>query len=326
MLVFILMDVDGQAERPSWISNPREAVVQSKVPILRKKSGELVRPVLRSAFTRRRTASMPSTPTHSKGVHFDANLEHVCYFLQIDRPLAVSEGSSPLQTYENEADFPFSQDGDHPGLDLSLANFPVDSRQRQLSPVYMKRISLSSDNQSLIGAVSVANLAFSKQVVARYTFDEWTTTSEVMAEYDPHSRGHGDDERDLFNFSVNLLDLVHPEDKTMFICIRYQVDGQQFWDNNSSMNYQVEFRMKAGPVQGSEEIAGWTPRLPDALSLSRSSWGMRRVSCSDLFDGMLEKPIELQQQFPLRWKKHTLRNRYDLGASLCDANHHTISS
>jgi hypothetical protein len=27
----------------------------------------------------------------------------------------------------------------------------------------------------------------------------------------------------------------------MFMCIRYNVDGQEYWDNNDSVNYQVDF-------------------------------------------------------------------------------------
>jgi hypothetical protein len=64
-------------------------------PMLRKKSGEAVRPVLR-ASARRRPNSMPGTPTFSKAVHFDSHLEHVQRF---DQPQAVSADDEDSETY-----------------------------------------------------------------------------------------------------------------------------------------------------------------------------------------------------------------------------------
>ena len=76
-------------------------------PMLRKIGGELVKPALRPSRIRRHPPSMPGTPTLSKAVHFDSNLEHVRHFLQIDRPLATSAGGSPIEKYEAESEFPF---------------------------------------------------------------------------------------------------------------------------------------------------------------------------------------------------------------------------
>jgi hypothetical protein len=108
---------------------------------------------------------------------------------------------------------------------------------------------LSKDKKSLLGAVAVANLAFHKSVVARFTLDYWKTTSEVAAEYEFGIRDKAADGYDRFVFTIKLSDLAHLENKTLFFCVRYSVAGQEFWDNNNAMNFQVAFIKKAKPVE-----------------------------------------------------------------------------
>ncbi|KAI9800002.1 MAG: hypothetical protein M1833_003531 [Piccolia ochrophora] len=221
--------------------------------MLRKKSGELVKPALRPPTARRRPSSMPGTPTYSKAVHFDHHLENVRHFMQVDKPLAVSAGSSPVETYEDSGEFPFGGDPKGSSFDweLALLNFPADTVDRKLLPVRVEKVYLSADNKLLIGSVSVANIAFHKQVVARFTVDYWKTTSEVVAAYSQDvRRKQVNDGYDRFNFNINLADQVDLENKTMFFCVRYTVDGREFWDNNNSMNFQVEFKKKSKSPSG----------------------------------------------------------------------------
>ncbi|KAK3363768.1 hypothetical protein B0T25DRAFT_53590 [Lasiosphaeria hispida] len=81
-----------------------------KPQMVRKTAGELVRPALRPPSSRR-PSSMPGTPTFSKAVHFDSHLDHIRHFLQVDRPLAVSAGSTPSEKEsDDDADYPFAGD------------------------------------------------------------------------------------------------------------------------------------------------------------------------------------------------------------------------
>ena len=117
---------------------------------------------------------MPGTPTYSKAVHFDSHLEHVRHFLQVDRPLAVSAGSSPVEQYESETEFPFGSDESdgrsrEPPFEweIKMSNFPYqDIDARKSLPVHVERIFLSSDNKNLIGSIAVQNLSFLKTVVS----------------------------------------------------------------------------------------------------------------------------------------------------------------
>jgi hypothetical protein len=225
--------------------------LQIKPPLLRKKSGELVKPALRPV-SRRRPSSMPGTPTYSKAVHFNDDIEQVRHFLQVDRPIAVSAGSSPVETYDSESEYPFGGAGSARARrvewELRLSNFPKESYERQSKPVRVERIFLSTDSQTLIGTVAVANLAFQKTVVVRFTLDYWKTVSEITAEYTNDVRKKQvNDGYDRFNFTIKLSDQVNLEKKTLLLCVRYNVNGQEFWDNNENMNYQVDFIKKTKP-------------------------------------------------------------------------------
>lgn len=359
----ILADMARQTESPSRISDDssgdegQDGVIRGKPTMLRKKSGELVRPALRPATAKRRPSSMPGTPTYSKAVHFDSHLEHVRHFLQVDKPLAVSAGSSPVESYESEIEFPFDSEesqrskGSLYEWEIRLSNFPADTPERKVNPVYVERIFLSSDNKNLVGVVSVENLAFGKHVTARFTLDYWKTTSEVVAEYNNDVRRvQVNDGRDRFNFTVKLADLANLENKTMSLCVRYNVDGREFWDSNNSMNYQVDFAKKAKLQHGKNGMPGLAARPLNALPRSRPSPvpGRPKVPVSfddfstgtfDTFKSYNQSPAKLMGESPIRLKKKSsneilpdaptrrtnaaggqaFSNRYDFGASLSAA-------
>jgi hypothetical protein len=267
-----------------------------KPPMLRKKSGELVRPALRPSSARRRPSSMPGTPTFSKAVHFDSHLEHVRHFLQVDRPLAVSAGSSPVEAYESDSEFPFDDEttrGPPFEWEIVVSNFPAETPHRLSLPVRVERVFLSADNKTLIGSVAVANLAFNKNVVVRFTLDYWKTTSEVVAEYNHDIRQpkHADG-YDRFHFNIKLADQANLEAKTMFFCVKYTVNGQEYWDNNNSTNFQIDFRKKAKPQTGKKgkqgagsRQAGSLPRSNKKASPSLKQAKTMPIAFDDFADG-----------------------------------------
>ena len=316
-----------------------------KPPMLRKKSGELVRPALRPPSARRRPSSMPGTPTYNKAVHFDNNLEHVRHFLKVDRPLAVSAGSSPVELHEGETEFPFHQK-DTPSIeprwqwDIQLPNFPPEYVDRKHMPIRAEKVFVSADNKNLIGTVAVHNLAFHKSVVARFTLDYWKTTSEVSAEYSHDIRRKPEDDHDRFNFNIKLEDLNNLEKKTLFFCVRYNVDGQEFWDSNGGVNFQIDFSKKAVPQKGKSgtpsnasrplnSSSGGRPRpvsVPtfDDFNVFDSHFGSISSPAASLTG---ESPLKLRNKAPdtivpdapgIRAKNQSqaFGTRYDFGASL----------
>ncbi|WYZ40933.1 hypothetical protein EsH8_IV_001274 [Colletotrichum jinshuiense] len=263
-----------------------------KPQMVRKKSGELVRPALRPP-SRRRPSSMPGTPTFSKAVHFDSHLEHVRHFLQVDRPLAVSAGSSPVDAYDSDTEYPFPGDERRGARtppyewEIVAPNQPVDTPIRKSLPIRLERVWLSPDQKNLLGSVSVANLAFQKSVTCRFTLDYWKTTSEVGAEYSHEIRPQdGPVSHDRFTFTIKLSDLANLETKTLYFCIRYNVNGQEFWDNNEGTNFQVDFRKKYLPQNGKRGLQGAAgrPALPRSNRRTTPSSAPRPKSMSVGFD------------------------------------------
>ncbi|KAI4113502.1 MAG: hypothetical protein LQ345_005537 [Seirophora villosa] len=249
------------------------------IPV-RKKSGELVKPALMKGGLRRRPSSMPGTPTYAKAVHFDpTSLEKIRTFSGSDRPIVVSAGTSPAEQFTNEIEFPFAGD---PATDrepayeweIRLSNFPRETLERTLAPVRVERIYLSPNNKNLVGAIAVANLAFHKKVVARFTLDYWKTTSEVVADYNNDVRRKQiADGCDRFVFNVKLEDQANLESKTLFFCVRYNVNGHEYWDNNNSINYQVEFAKKVKETkQGTQGSSLPLPRSKTSQSVRPRSF------------------------------------------------------
>lgn len=361
-VAFIDLRAPDTSETPSTASASDEEISDEefktgrKPPMLRKKSGELVRPALRPPSARRRPSSMPGTPTFSKAVHFDAHLEHIRHFLQVDKPLAVSAGSSPIAAYDNESEFPFDES---PPFEWSIvvSNFPAETPLRLAYPVRVERVFLSSDNKNLVGSVSVSNLAFQKTVVARFTLDYWKTTSEVVAEFNHDIRQpRQTDGRDRFNFNIKLADLANLEAKTMFFCVKYTVNGKEYWDNNNSTNFQVDFRKKDKPRNGkngpngaaSRPASNALPRSHSRTPASSAGPSPKTVSATfdDFGDGFdaqyklpkFQQPVHTylgESAAPLRLKTvntttgvpdrrspvagQAFGNRYDFGASLSAA-------
>ena len=330
--------------------------LEIKPELIRKKSGELVRPALRASSLRRRPSSMPGTPTYSKAVHFqDNSLEHVRHFLQVDRPMAVSAGSSPVDSYDEEIEFPFSSDDSkiaNPPYEweIRLTNFHRESVERTTLAVRTEKVCLSNDTKVLIGTVVVRNLAFHKLVVVRFTLDFWKTTSEVVAEYSNDvRRKQTDDGCDRFTFGIKLEDQANLENKTLFFCVRYNVNGQEYWDNNNSINYQVDFSKKFKPQNGKQGMQAKNARPLSALPRSKpSQLRPRSMPSFDDFASSVSpyefssfpQPSSVVGDSPIRFKnrpspgdiipdaqggqrtlanQQAFGNRYDFGASLSAA-------
>lgn len=312
--------------------------------MVRKKSGEPVRPVLRASSARRRPSSVPGTPAYSKAVKFDSQLEHIRHFLQIDTPSAVSADTSPTDDHFSKFEFPFDKAESTPSLEweLRLCNFPSNLAERAHWAVRLERLHLSTDKTTLVGTVAVANFAFQKLVVARFTFDFWRTVSEVSADYsDNVRRKDAHDGHDRFIFSIKLADQANLEEKVMFVCIRYCVNDLEIWDNNIGADYRTEF-VKSPRVEPAKHDFSALPRSKHSVSacnvrrhsmpppflngfpglnqdfasgrsedLSTDNQSSTQNSSNDIVSGSTKQPqSQARQQFG---------NRYDFGASLSAA-------
>lgn len=229
-------------------------------PIIRKKSGELLKPSLKSSSSYTDVTSttssssrpyadagrsVPSTPS-LKFVHFDPKLEKIKLFRNDQKPEVVSRDGTPndYDTSENEYPFPSTDEEGADGkgrweLQIRLPNFPTDGGlARREDNISLEGVFLSDDRKNLRGTIRVKNLSFEKRVVVRYTHDWWQTTNEVTATFKEPLHNNFD----RFQFTVKLADMMSKiEDKTLFLALRYSVNGTEYWDNNQGSNYQVSF-------------------------------------------------------------------------------------
>lgn len=336
----VLADIgmSGGSSRSDSMSEPEDDGYSiAAPPMIRKKSGEVVKSSLKSP-SRSRPISAPSTPTFSKHVIFDPKLEHVRHFLHSEKPSAVSAGSSPVETaYDGESEYPWDEE-EKVEWELGLPNFPSSPESRKSMMCRLEKLNLSADQKNLIGTVAVQNISFQKHVTARFTFDYWQTTSEVVAEYSSDVRRRDrDDGADRFVFRINLSDHAKLETKTMFICICYRTSGQEFWDNNGGYNFQVDFKKKmVKPPVPSRGVVGPSR---NTLPRSRPSHPVGRPRSmsnnTDLStdDGFFRKNQELGKQknviadeedtaLPARRanpSSNAFSGRYDFSASLSAA-------
>ncbi|KAI9486321.1 MAG: putative phosphatase regulatory subunit-domain-containing protein, partial [Benjaminiella poitrasii] len=92
---------------------------------------------------------------------------------------------------------------------------------------------------TLTGSVQVANLAFEKHVVIRYTLDDWLTFKEIDADYQ-EPIAHSANTWDRFRFTIKIQAPCHNTHTTLYLAVHYTVAGREFWDNNDNKNYEVD--------------------------------------------------------------------------------------
>ena len=213
----------------------------------RKRSGEIVKSSMKNGRLGKRAISLPSTPPCSKEVHFDVQLERVRYFFHSEKPAAISHEASPIDEYPSTSS-PFPEIGEK--YHIEVLPFTCTSE----FPVHLEIVYLSSETATLVGQILVRNLEFQKEVAVRFTFNNWQTISEIRAFYHPE---HNDEtnprtqgfDRFTFNIAIRYFIDVDSESPSLFFCLRYNVAGQEFWDNNSGQNYRVNFHKRDCELQ-----------------------------------------------------------------------------
>ncbi|EJT49906.1 protein phosphatase regulator [Trichosporon asahii var. asahii CBS 2479] len=262
----------------------------TRYTVIRKKSGEVVKSALKfngplgpngTPLEKRpmfASKSCPTTPNCPKYVHFDPQLERVKLFLQDQKPKVVSRQGSPTEMSEDE-----DEEEEEPPkkvLHVRMPNFPTIHGPDE--DVYLESLGLNEERTALRGVVLCRNIAFEKWVAVRFTFDWWQTVSEVTASYKESIRGGS---FDRFQFTLKLDDLLDRiDEKTLFLCIRYNTAGREIWDSNGGQNYHVLFDLKA-PKTPSYMPKRTKVTLPGTgKSVSRGTWGVTSADADRMAD------------------------------------------
>ena len=258
---------------------------------------------------------MPSTPVYGpKNVHFkekDEGLESVRLFRRTGKPVSVSKPTSDTET-ETEPEpssFPFPVSSNKFGSPASSLTeiatcSPVPAPDSSpYANVHLESISLPPARPPVLrGTVLVRNIVFEKHVGVRFTLDDWTTVSEVLATYTGpvasletlagtnQSKTVGDligstaTGWDRFNFAIKLEDYeTYLRQRTLYLVTRYTAPGVgEFWDNNSGENYRITFRSHSGPMQPDRKRGMSVPSTtPFLMSAAPALPTASRVSAHD---------------------------------------------
>ncbi|KAI0032147.1 putative phosphatase regulatory subunit-domain-containing protein [Vararia minispora EC-137] len=232
-----------------------------------------------------RAQSMPSTPAFGpKNVHFqeDDQIATVRVFRATGRPRSVSTNEdTETETEPEQPAYPFPAiAGAHRSPSSLAPLMEIDPSPARTSPVprsnaspyaniHLEAISLPPSRPPVLrGSVLVRNVSFEKRVGLRFTLDEWTTVSEVIATYStslssPHpllptanltlgdlavsGSASGTSQWDRFSFAIRLEDYeARLMDRTLLLAASYHASGVgEWWDNNAGANYRVAFRARA---------------------------------------------------------------------------------
>lgn len=109
----------------------------------------------------------------------------------------------------------------------------VDLGKLQQQKVVLESCSVTDFTISCV--IRVVNLGYEKTVVAHYTADKWQSAYDIQANY---IVGGSDGYSDRFSLSLFFPDL--PIGGTVEFAIRYNCQGEEFWDNFNGRNYTFE--------------------------------------------------------------------------------------
>ncbi|KFP74817.1 Protein phosphatase 1 regulatory subunit 3D, partial [Apaloderma vittatum] len=115
------------------------------------------------------------------------------------------------------------------------------SSRLQEQQVCLERV--TSSDLGLSGTIHVRNVAFEKQVSVRYTFNQWKSLHEVCAHWQSSiPEKNGQDQVDVFSFFLPVPPFLLQLCSVVQFAARYQVNGQEYWDNNRGNNYSLTCR------------------------------------------------------------------------------------
>lgn len=114
--------------------------------------------------------------------------------------------------------------------------FPQPSRNYPsfMNQLWKQKVCLETahvKNESVTGVIKVINLAFHKKVEVKITFDAWKSHTLRPAQY------HSTESVSIDSFTFQFY--IPPKTKNIKFCIRYECDGNEFWDNNEGVDYCI---------------------------------------------------------------------------------------
>jgi len=332
--------------QPSWSRVQHNTPVARTTPAPQAFSSPVGRP-LKSSLKYTRSWSSRDAPTSvlpsvdrsipaaaRKRVRFkdrDGHLESVCVFRPTGPPSSIfslhSDSDSGSDDDSDDRAGPLRRQRDSVAAAAEPALVPLEVadvisqipspripstcfvRLESITPILPTRF--GQQPLLLHGIVHVCNIDFEKQVAARYTLDDWGTTSEIRACYahplpvGPARRGAAvpgapinprNGAWDQFSFTIPLMLRAPPADplRTLLLAVRFTVPGKgEWWDNNGGDNFRIVLSQVPFAGRGTDghgQPASGPPHLGSGPGLSLPS--MRDVSfAKNAAAGFPRKPL-----------------------------------
>lgn len=106
---------------------------------------------------------------------------------------------------------------------------------RPVKLIYAKPEYVQGEGYAATGYVEVENIAYAKNVTIHYSFDG-VTWNDCAAEYYKPTWGN----YEAWKFQTpGTISSPHRGTAEIRFAIKYEVDGQTYWDNNNQQNYSV---------------------------------------------------------------------------------------
>ena len=176
-----------------------------------------------SLFNQDTALSMSRSQSYRGKIRFSKNIENICIFKKTDSPSRIASSRrysisdfKKWTIYDSNFDYRLGFFGNHICLGSLSITFGI------------------------FGIVLVKNLSFEKTVTVRYSWDDWKSFQDLDCTFSKSiSNSFGSFTGiDEFVFTLDLDPLVKFREKLSF-CLRYTVNGSDYWDNNKGQNYQV---------------------------------------------------------------------------------------
>ena len=192
---------------------------------------------LRRSISLKTNKTPPGTPSRKKAVRFaDAlglDLESVRHVFNQDTPPRIPNSATAdlkiglLQERGTTGNKYLSPLFPQPGADSNFHRRVLEQK------VVLENAMING--MTITGTVRVANVAFHKRVLVRYTCNGWITFTDIYGSYVQDSF---DGQTDRFSFTI-----IIPSDfnigSRLELSVNYNAEGQEYWDNNYGSNYAI---------------------------------------------------------------------------------------
>lgn len=214
----------GEDKNNTLEASPQTKVLDEEDNLLDEGQETLTRP---SAMKGGVIKSPPPGSYSKKGVHFADSVggelvhRYVIPSVSLNEVLTVSP-----KAVENH--YPAPRNRWSPKFNLSFQANLFEERVDQQKVVVES--AYADELNKVSGTVCVLNIAYEKQVMVRYTNNNWLTVCEVLAE---HSMTSPCGKYDFFSFEISFDN----RSVALEFAVFYAVGSDIFWDNNFGQNY-----------------------------------------------------------------------------------------